>query len=181
MTGSEEWFLFMWFLWSVTTQLSSSFSHCSCFHLSCFSACSTWHLKPVQSPMGPCLTTHTYTTAKSCEAIPQKAFRNQIFTHGDLASLKLLLFWETHRWVLCKNHNPQVKPNNNISWNTVWIHASAKDNIYKKHTIHTHSLSLSSLPCLKLESKGWDPLGSRPFVIGCKLRSSTWWRRSLRQ
>lgn len=41
--------------------------------------------------------------------------------------------------------------------------------------------SLPSLPCLKPESKGWAPSASRPFLVGCRLRSITWWRRSLRQ
>lgn len=37
------------------------------------------------------------------------------------------------------------------------------------------------LPCLKLESKGRVPSRSRPFVIGCRLRSITWCSRSFRQ
>lgn len=99
-------------------------------------------------------------------------------------SLFLPAHTNTH-FTHCKNRNPQVKkpfpgtfPGTHCGF--ILMIKEKTRHPQKKRRLML-ALSFFPLPCLKLESKGRDPSGSMPFVIGCKLRSITWCRRSLRQ
>lgn len=118
----------------------------------------------------------------NCKVMRQNHSQNLEPDLYPWCSLFLPAHTNTH-FTLCKNRNPQVRKAHNISRNTLWFHPNDKGENKtptEKEKADAHSLFFS-LPCLKLESKGRDPSGSRPFVIGCKLRSITWCRRSLRQ
>lgn len=127
--------------------------------------------------------THSFT--HNCKVMRQnhKRIWSQIFA---LAALHCNQNTQTHTSTLLPlqiNHNPQVNEAHNISRNTVRFHPN--DKVENKtptgRETRGRSLSLFFLPCLKLESNGRDPSASRPLVIGCRLRSITWWRRSFRQ